>query len=218
MYLAHRYKLIASLICPSRARPNHHITIQLPRDGSINTKFIAKMSVAQKPKQRISFTDAERQMLRRYHKDQPSLTPQQLASWFQGELGRKVSNSSIYDILSEKYAYLDDTEASDTSRRNRGPQWMELEDALFQWWRRVQPRDVTGKELKSRANEIWRTLPACHGKKVPSFSDGLLTNWRERHGLGQAARYADAELAKRGAERPQQVGCVSMITVPKSGE
>ncbi len=106
--------------------------------------------------ERISFTDKGRQRLREYHKNIPSLTPHQLASRFESEFGRRVSNSSVYDILSDKYAYLDNAEASNATRRNRGPQWVELEDALFQWWQGIQPRDITGKELKVKANEIWQ--------------------------------------------------------------
>jgi Tc5 transposase DNA-binding domain len=67
----------------------------------------------------------------------------------------------------------------------RGPQWVQLEDALFRWWQETQPRDVIGKELKVKAAELWPTLPASNGKRVPSFSDGWLNSWRARHGLAQ---------------------------------
>jgi hypothetical protein len=165
------------------------------------------MSTAPKPKQRTSFTDKERQRLRCYHNSYPCLTPQQLASWFESEIGRRVATSSIYDMLSEKYAYLDNAEATDALRKKKGPQWAELEDALFLWRQAVQPHDVTGKELKTKANEIWQTLPACRGKKVPSFSDGWLSNWRVRHGLAQAARATDVEQPGFKVGRFEEVQC-----------
>jgi hypothetical protein len=174
------------------------------------------MSAVQKSKQRISFTDKERQRLREYHTNNPSFTPQQLASWFGIEFGRKVSNSSVYDILSDKYAYLDDAEASDAARRKKGPQWVELEGALFKWWQDVQPREVTGKELRNKANEIWQVLPTCQGKKQPSFSDGWLTSWRARHGLASPTRYADVETNSFEVGRQQEVQGASMITVSRS--
>jgi hypothetical protein len=176
------------------------------------------MSSLPKPKQRISFTDVERQRLRGYDQDHPSLTRHQLASWFKTEFGRRVSNSSICDMLSDKYAYLDTAEASDTTRRNRGPQWVELEDSLFKWWQEVQPCDVSGKELRLKANEIWQTLPVCKGRKSPSFSDGWLTNWRIRRGVGQPARSANADQVKQREGGPQQVQCVSMVATHISGQ
>ena len=142
------------------------------------------MSAAQSSKQRISFTDIERQRLRIQHQSLTGQTPHTLALWFEGEFGRKISTSSVYDILSHKYSYLDNTKATDT-RKNRAAQWPKLEDALFNWWQAVQPREPTGKELKNKSIELWQTIPACQGKETPSFSDGWLTKWRNRHGITQ---------------------------------
>jgi hypothetical protein len=172
------------------------------------------MLTAQNPKKRIAFTDKDRQSLRLYHRSYPSLTPQQLASWFESEYGRKVSNSSVYDILSEKYAYLDNAEATDAVRKKKGPQWAEVEDALFKWWQDVQPRDVTGKELKNKANEIWQMLPNCQGKKPPSFSDGWLSNWRVRHGLAQSTRAMEVELGSSEVGWTEEVQCAPVASVP----
>lgn len=143
------------------------------------------MSADQAPRQRTSFTDIERQELRAHHQNYPATSRPALASWFELSFGRKISVSSVHDILSDKYAYLDDVEATAATRKQRGPQWRDLEDALFRWWQEEQPRRPTGKELKDKANELWQLIPACQGKSVPSFSDGWLTNWRTRHGLAQ---------------------------------
>jgi hypothetical protein len=185
-----------------------------PQDGGGIPSLVATMSTVQNPKPRIAFTDIERQRLRLYHRSYPSLTPHQLASWFESEYGRKVSNSSVYDILSDKYAYLDNTEATDAVRKKKGPQWAELEDALFKWWQEVQPRDVTGRELKTKANNLWQMLPACHGKKVPLFSDGWLSNWRTRHGLSQCKRSKHIEIGSSEVGRSEEIQYALVASVP----
>jgi len=167
------------------------------------------MSTANKPKQRKSFTDKERQRLRLYHKSYPTLTPHQLALWFEKEFGRRVSNSSVYDILSAKYAYLDTTEATDAVRKKKGPQCPELEEELYRWWQEVQPRDVNGKELRMKASDIWHTLLSCHGDKVPSFSDGWLSNWRARYGLTQFTRATDVKQSGLNKERTENIQSVA---------
>jgi hypothetical protein len=144
-----------------------------------------RMSTDRATRQRTSFTDIERQGLRAHHQKYPATSRPALASWFELQFGRKISVSSVHDILSDKYAYLDNGEATAATRKQRGPQWRDLEDTLFRWWHNEQPRRVTGKELKDKANELWRLIPACQGKNIPSFSDGWLTNWRTRHGLAQ---------------------------------
>jgi len=172
------------------------------------------MSAANNRKQRISFTDKERQRLRLYHRSHPSLPPCQLGSWFKDQFGKKVSKPSIYDILSDKYAYLDNAKATDAVRKRKGPQWAELEDALFKWWQAVQPRDVTGKELKTKASEIWQNLPLCHKKKKPSFSDGWLSNWRARYGLSQSTKSMEAEPVSPEAGRMGDILCVLVANMP----
>jgi hypothetical protein len=198
---------------------SHHITTAPPPRWKRHPFIIANMSAAQNSKQRIAFTDIERQKLRCYHNSYPSLSPPQLALWFESQFGRKVSNSSVYAILSNKYAYLDDTEATDAVRKKKGPQWAELEDTLFKWWQDVQPRDVTGKELKIKANELWLMLPACQGKKAPSFSDGWLSNWRVRHGLAQSTRGTDVVQANFEVGKMEKSQCAPVsraFCVPQS--
>jgi Fission yeast centromere protein N-terminal domain/Tc5 transposase DNA-binding domain len=176
------------------------------------------MSTADKPKQRKSFTDLERQRLRLYHHNYPSLTPQQLASWFESETGRRVANSSVYDILSDKYAYLDSTEATVAVRKKKGPQWADLEDALFQWWLDLQPRNINGKQLKTKATEIWQTLPSCHGKKAPSFSDGWLSNWRVRNGIAQSTTTMELMQDNREVKGSGEVQNTPLASVSCAGE
>lgn len=171
------------------------------------------MLAADKPRQRKCFTDIERQRLRLYHRNYPSATPHQLASWFESEFGRRVSNSSVYDILSAKYAYLDTTEATDAVRKKKGPQCPELEEDLYKWWQEVQPREVNGRELRMKANEIWQNLPAYHGEKAPSFSDGWLSNWRARYGLTQFSRATDLNRANFEAKTMEKIQSITSISL-----
>lgn len=156
----------------------HYICVEL-------SPKTTEMSADQALRQRISFTDIERQGLRTHHQKYPATSRPALASWFELQFGRRISVSSVHDILSNKYAYLDNAEATGATRKQRGPQWRDLEDALSKWWQEEQPRRPTGKQLKEKATELWRLIPACQGKNVASFSDGWLTNWRTRHGLAQ---------------------------------
>lgn len=160
---------------------------------------MTERSAGQAPRQRISFTDIERQGLRKHHQKYPATSPPALTSWFELQFGRKISVSSVHDILSDKYAYLDNTKATGATRKQRRPQWQDLEDALFRWWQEEQPRRVTGKELKDKANELWKLIPAYQREKAPSFSDGWLTNWRNRHGLAQA-RESETALINPGGQ------------------
>jgi hypothetical protein len=173
------------------------------------------MLAADKPRQRKCFTDRERQRLRLYHRNHPGATPHQLASWFEGEFGRRVSDSSVYDILSAKYAYLDTTEATDAVRKKKGPQCPELEEELYKWWQEVQPREANGRELRTKANEIWQNLPAYHREKAPSFSDGWLSNWRARYGLTQFSRATDLNRVSFEAKKMEKIQSVTPTSLQR---
>jgi hypothetical protein len=168
-----------------------------------------RMSADQALRQRTSFTDIERQGLRAHCQKYPATSRPALALWFELQFGRKIGVSSVHDILSDKYTYLDNEEATAAMRKQRGPQWRDLEDALFKWWQEQQPCRPTGKELKGKANELWQLIPTCQRQKVPSFSDGWLTNWRNRHGLAQPrglenTMYITASGGSMGVQEPSK--------------
>jgi hypothetical protein len=167
-------------------------------------------------KAKIPITDIQRQRLRVYHGNNPSLTLQGLISWFEREYGRTIPLSSVSSILSDKYAYLDNSHATDATRKTRGPQCAELEEALFRYWQELQPCTVNGSELRSKAIELWKALYESKGKRMPSFSEGWLTKWRRRYGIapygkavGGASRkrpWTDTELGGSSHNGTQQVG------------
>jgi hypothetical protein len=111
-------------------------------------------------KTRNHFTDVERQRLRLQHKNRPSLTHQGIIAWFEQEFKRRISLSSVSEILSSKYSHLDDLHLSVTTRKKGRLQWAKIDDALFKHWKDLQPRNITLAELRAKAMEIWEKMPA----------------------------------------------------------
>jgi hypothetical protein len=173
------------------------------------------MSAILEIKKRIPITEIERKSLRAHHTAHPDLTHKHLITWFASVYAREISSSSVSESLSEKYSAVDNAEATGTKRK-RGPQWVQLEDSLFEFWNESQPRDITGKELKMKAAALWPTIPGTHGKKVPSFSDGWLNAWRVRHGLAQPRKpnevlKIDTTASKRLATAANFGKCFNLI-------
>lgn len=90
------------------------------------------------PPRRRRITDAERRSLRQ--KASTISTQSSLKEWFLHEYHHKLSQSSISEILSSKYAYLDDINPTARARRKlqqtskiRTSYWPDLERALFEW-------------------------------------------------------------------------------------
>ena len=143
-------------------------------------------------KTRTSYNDTQRQALRTYaftHRATTGTLPSHanLSQWWASNYGSGLCQSVISTILSPKYAYLDTTSTPlrPGLARFRPCAWPQLEAALWEWQMHTEAQNgnaVSGQMLKSRAAELWGSMSVYAGKEVPSFSEGWLLGYRQRHG------------------------------------
>lgn len=147
------------------------------------------------PKHREAFTDAQRVALRQQHREWPLQTQKELCEWFENKFGKPINQTSVSKVLSKRYIHLDSLgEGAGTDRkRQRRPQFEELEAALAQWHIQEQYRlPITGDLLKIKASWFWRRLPQYRDQPEPQFSDGWLTRFKQRHGIRDRRRHGEA--------------------------
>ena len=121
-----------------------------------------------------------------------------------------LQSASISEILSSKYAYLDDKEETSSIKREVIPKWPVLEDALFEWEQRYEQASLTvnADVLRTKATELWNKLPQYEGIPTPKWSNGLLDRFKRRRGLKQRIHHGEAGSADQ-SENVQQIMTVS---------
>ena len=122
--------------------------------------------------------------------------------WWNQQYGYTISNSTISEIISSKYAHLNEDESLHRrdAKRDRSAKWKALEEALFEWEQRYEGADhvVTGEVLRVKATEFWSKLPCYQDQPVPKWTDGWLTGFKSRYGIKLRVRHgeaADADLS-----------------------
>ena len=134
---------------------------------------------------------SQRKALRAWYNDDSNgkQSLQSAGQWWLRTYGYVLNSSTCSDILSEKWAHLDDTpiSADQDPVRGRGGQWKELEKALFEWVQRHEAENnpLTGAILRQKAQEFWRKLPCYQGLPIPKLSDGWLRRFKHRHNIRQ---------------------------------
>ncbi|RKF61870.1 putative centromere binding protein cbh2, partial [Golovinomyces cichoracearum] len=75
---------------------------------------------------------------------------------WQTEYYSRVTQVTISDMLSSKYAFLDEPEPGSLKEN-----WIDLQNALFEWEQRFEAIQgiVTGDILRHKPTEIWQWLP-----------------------------------------------------------
>ena len=101
-----------------------------------------------------------------------------------------LNSSTCSEILSQKWAFLDDISISskNDSSKAREAHWKELEEALFEWKQRYGAGNnpLTGAILREKAQEFWRELPCYQGLPAPKLSEGWITRFKHRHNKVEA--------------------------------
>lgn len=138
-----------------------------------------------KKKRRLPFTNKQRQELRKYHADHPELYASTLSQWFETQYGRYISQSSISEILSTKYSYLDGAQLKpleENAHRATPAAYPLLEEALFQVHQLLiqDQQQTTSTVLKKAARRLWRGIPAFRGLQEPGWSNGWLEGFLRR--------------------------------------
>ena len=89
---------------------------------------------------RYGFYNYERQKIRTHHQKYPGLLQRELTTWASNLLRRKINQSSISEILSDKFQHLDRAKlprGRGTRERRRAAEHPLLEEALFKWHQRL---------------------------------------------------------------------------------
>ena len=132
---------------------------------------------------RTAITTAQKAALRARRRQQPNASLKQLAEWFLGEYGHRLSSSSISEILSARYNHLDGelTEQQANAKRLRPKRWPELESALNQWIQAAEPQMVVTEDMiREKAQFYWNNIPAYRGKEMPVFSSNWISRLQQR--------------------------------------
>ena len=115
-------------------------------------------------------------------------------TWWEAKHRAKIHRSTLSDILSDKWAHLDDLDLSkhiSSTKRNRKPAWATLEAALIEWQIRYDKHPgsgpTTGDLLRYKATEFWEKLPEYAGKDCPKWTEGWLAGFKKRHEIGRAS-------------------------------
>ena len=138
---------------------------------------------------RHAISDGQKKALRDwYHAQYPQPRQRACIPWFKEQFDHQLGLSSVCEILSKKYEYLDSTApsaASLASTKHRSSNWPLLEEALFDWQQIVEEdgEKVSGDVLIEKAKALWNQIPQYQGQPVPEFSAGWLTRYRRRHEL-----------------------------------
>ena len=149
-------------------------------------------------KRRRAITDAEKKAIRDWW---AAASPEQkshkkLRAWFQETHYHTISQSSISEILSDRYERLDKSTAVEFAgkKRDRASKWPDLESALNEWQIRMNRKGatITGYILKEMVDKFWDSLPQYSTLERPHWSDGWLTAFKQRHHIKQKMRHGES--------------------------
>ena len=138
---------------------------------------------------------SQRQALRNYARQNPLLTQSQLRQWFEAEFQRLITQPTISESLSSKFAHLDSpgTNLPSGRQRTRAVQHPELEQALFEWQQRIEKNiPLSGEAIREQAKRFWSRLPQYREMEIPIFSNRWLQGYKQRYNIRQRVRYREA--------------------------
>ena len=105
------------------------------------------------------FSDFERQKIRAHHLNYPHLLQNQLAQWATDFFRCKINQSSISEILSDKFKHLNIAKlprGQGRRERKRDAEQPLLEEALFEWHQRLQNSriPISGELIRAAAAQL----------------------------------------------------------------
>lgn len=159
-------------------------------------------------KRRRAITDAQRKALRNYFRENIESKPSQkdLEEWFNNKYDHKISQSSISEILSPKWAYLDQVESLNwpDAKKRKTSHWPDLEDALFHWYQIQLGKGVptTIKTVKEMAAVFWHSFPQYRDQQEPCWSAGWFYAFKSRYRITLVKDKALGEVILREGTKP----------------
>ena len=148
-------------------------------------------------------SDVQRKALRDWAHNQPRRPTQKACiAWFYAEYNHRLSQSTVSDILSSRYQYLDSKSNPSTSVRKGTGQWHDLESILYEWQHTLNLRGayISGDILIEKAHQIWNSLPQYRNQPPPAFSNGWLHRFKQRYNIKQHTYHGEAGSVPEEAE------------------
>ena len=147
------------------------------------------------PRQAIS--DSQKKALRQWYQRQyPKPRQREVIPWFKKEFNHQISASTVCEILSDRYLFLDQDipSSSLSSSKHRTANWPILEEILYNWQQIIQNRGgiVTGEILIEKARHIWHQIPEYQNQSVPEFSVGWLAGFKKRYKIQKQNKHGEA--------------------------
>ncbi|KAJ9272842.1 hypothetical protein DTO212C5_1103 [Paecilomyces variotii] len=148
-------------------------------------------------KRRNAISTAQKASLRAQRALNPKLSNIQLRNWFIQTYNQSIALSSVSEILSSRYNFLDSktTHPRDLRdvKKRRQTDWPKLEEALFEWIQEAQTQiPITGEVIREKARQFWTKLPTYKGLKMPVFSNGWLTAFQSRKAIRSNILHGEA--------------------------
>lgn len=145
---------------------------------------------------RIPITIEQRRALRRWVLSQaPKPSHKACIEWFFEQFNHRISQSTVSESLSVRFANLDDllSAVPNAQARLRTGYWDDLEQILVQWQHRVESRGgfTTGDIIRQKAQLLWQQLPQYQGKPCPEFSKSWLESFKKRHRIRTQQRFGE---------------------------
>lgn len=155
------------------------------------------------PPRRVISVDQKRSLRAQKRRD-PSLSNITLCEWFKSTYQQPIALSSVSEILSSRYAFLDDTSVSQRAptqrsdpKRLQREHWPELKDNLFQWMQRAEQHImICAITLREKAEFFWRNLEKYRDKEMPSFSNSWLHGFQQRRGIADHMKHGELASAR----------------------
>jgi Fission yeast centromere protein N-terminal domain/Tc5 transposase DNA-binding domain len=130
------------------------------------------MAESSTKKTRNAVTHEQRIAIRQFNKQTGGLrSGKEIAAWFEAQYHRPIHESIISRTLSSKFAHLDTSTTmplQQTFKRRRTVEWPHVEEALFEWIRRVEKKTVvSGDMIKEKASFFWKSIYRESDDKEP---------------------------------------------------
>ena len=147
---------------------------------------------------RYAISERQKQALRRAKAANSLMTQQQLREWFQNEFGRPISQSTVTEILSKRYNYLD----NETISKNTVPVFRRvnadypiLEKALVEYVDMLNRKklNVNGEMIVEAAKRLWFLMPEYRNVAEPKWSTGWLSLFKIRSKIKSRTLHGEAE-------------------------
>lgn len=143
----------------------------------------------------------QKRALRAYKRANPSLSNINLRSWFYTTYKQQIALSSISEILSNRYAPLDNIPSEQPARagqrRFRREHLPELEDALFQWIQHAEQHiTISAETIREKAKFFWDRLEIYRDQEMPTFSNGWLQGFQRRRGIADRTKHSELASAR----------------------